>query len=288
LDIGHSFVIRHSSFGITLTPCRLIIDPSGEGAWNMALDEALLESAQNEGVATLRFYMWREPTLSLGYFQPHAQRQQHAASAGCALVRRASGGGAILHDQELTYSIALPGTHRLAARAEKLYQAVHESLIETLAELGVKATLCEAASPSPCPLPKGEGSASISTHPHLDKPFLCFQRHEPGDVLLAGHKVAGSAQRRQRGAVLQHGSVLWARSKFAPELPGIADLCSTVDKIAESGPGEVDRLRQRWLPHLAAWLEMNLQPEALSEATRTAAAEIQRRKFGDASWTYRR
>src|SRR4051794_22517252 len=94
--------------------CRLIVDSPADGAWNMALDEALLIDAETSGVASLRFYSWREPTLSLGYFQRHTDRAGHAASAGCLLVRRASGGGAILHDRELTYSIALPQAHPLA------------------------------------------------------------------------------------------------------------------------------------------------------------------------------
>src|SRR3954464_5256758 len=91
--------------------CSLIIAAPPDGAWNMALDEALLHRAETDGMATLRFYGWREPTLSLGYFQQHADRALHPASENCTLIRRASGGGAILHDRELTYSIALPKSH---------------------------------------------------------------------------------------------------------------------------------------------------------------------------------
>src|SRR4051794_9804512 len=109
------------------TRSQLIIDPPCDGAWNMALDEALLLSAERDGIGALRFYTWREPTLSLGYFQPHADRAAHAASKNCTLVRRASGGGAILHDRELTYSIALPRFHHFAHSAEKLYFAAHEA-----------------------------------------------------------------------------------------------------------------------------------------------------------------
>src|SRR5437764_2183769 len=117
---------------------RLLLDPPAPGAWNMAVDEALLETAAGSGVATLRFYQWQEPTLSLGYFQAAADRQQHAASRDCPLVRRASGGGAILHDRELTYSIALPQPKAAAA----LYDACHETLIAALRELAVAASLC--------------------------------------------------------------------------------------------------------------------------------------------------
>jgi lipoate-protein ligase A len=249
-----------------LNACRLIIDPPAEGAWNMALDEALLESAQNDGVATLRFYSWHEPTLSLGYFQPHADRRLHSASSGCVLVRRASGGGAILHDRELTYSIALPQNHPLAIRAEMLYRAVHESLVETLAELGLSATLHERSD-------KPHG-------PPAEKPFLCFQRREPGDVLIGPHKIAGSAQRRQRGAVLQHGSVLLARSRFAPELPGIADLISV--------GVEIDQLRKLWRPRLAMRLETNCHQSSLPDSLLTAAREIAQRKFAHQTWTNHR
>src|SRR5688572_19512152 len=87
---------------------RIVFDPPASGPWNMAVDEALLHSTAEGGQATLRFYTWEEPTLSLGHFQTLAEREQHQASLACPLVRRASGGGAILHDIELTYSICLP------------------------------------------------------------------------------------------------------------------------------------------------------------------------------------
>ena len=86
---------------------RVIVDPPADGAWNMAVDEALLLSDERTGL-TIRFYQWEEPTLSLGYFQSLAEREQHPPSVDCPMVRRASGGGAILHDRELTYSMVAP------------------------------------------------------------------------------------------------------------------------------------------------------------------------------------
>ena len=139
-----------------LTPCRLLIDPPGDGAWNMAVDETLLEWAARENACCWRFYQWREPTLSLGYFQEYGHRGDHPASRGCPVVRRLTGGGAILHDAELTYSVVLPGGHPLAARRESLYQAAHESLVETLAGFGVVATLCRPAAGRP-----GAGAAAL-------------------------------------------------------------------------------------------------------------------------------
>jgi len=157
-----------------LTPCRLLIDAPGDGAWNMAVDETLLEWAARKDACCWRFYQWREPTLSLGYFQEYGRRCDHPASRGCPVVRRLTGGGAILHDAELTYSVVLPGGHPLAARRESLYEAAHESLVETLSGFGVVAALCRPGGGRP----EGE-------------PLLCFQRRAAGDVLVGATKIAG-------------------------------------------------------------------------------------------------
>jgi lipoate-protein ligase A len=207
--------------------CRLYVDPPADGAWNMAVDEALLEQAADEGVASLRFYQWREPTLSLGYFQRYAEREQHAASRGAAVVRRLSGGGALLHDRELTYALALPASHPLARRSTDLYAAVHHALIEVLAARGVAARLYGDDAPSANPQSR-DGRAEASG----EEPFLCFARRTDADVVIhmatapAPAKIVGSAQRRRRGAVLQHGGVLLEASLCAPELPGIAQLAA--------------------------------------------------------------
>src|ERR1700682_6410647 len=104
--------------------CRLLIDPPALGAWNMAVDQALLEHAASGGW-TLRFYSWIEPTLSLGYFQAHRDRRTHTASRGLPLVRRASGGGAIVHDHELTYSLSGPAPSTRSSATRRRFCAVH-------------------------------------------------------------------------------------------------------------------------------------------------------------------
>ncbi len=158
-----------------MTRCRLIHDPPAEGCWNMAVDQVLLEAA-TAGQTTLRCYAWAQPTLSLGYFQSVDDRLQHAASQSCRLVRRHSGGGAILHHHELTYSFATPSAPRLNQDPLRLYRIFHQSLVEALAHREISARLCSVAVESAGP-----------------PPFLCFQRHTAGDVLLGAHKVAGSA-----------------------------------------------------------------------------------------------
>lgn len=231
----------------------------------MAIDEMLLDGAREQSGCTWRFYQWSEPTLSLGYFQSHASRQWHAASRDCALVRRLSGGGAILHHHDLTYSLVVPAGHPWARDAESLYRAVHAALISALAACGVAgATLHERASAA--------GMAS--------EPFLCFQRRSGGDVVLGRHKIAGSAQRRRRGAVLQHGSVLLASSHAAPELPGVADVAGVVVSA--------EQLRAAWLPEAARRLGLDVFPSAYSTEERTRTAEIEQSRFTQTAWNARR
>ncbi len=161
-----------------LTTGRLLIDTASFGPWNMAVDEVLLEDA-DQGQLSLRFYAWCPITLSLGYFQHVAHRDAHHASRDCPLVRRASGGGAIVHDDaqhELTYSVAVPSPRLARKHHRELYDRFHLSLIQALARFGVPAHSC---TPSLTPL--------------APAPFLCFQRHTVGDVMLGDNKIAGSA-----------------------------------------------------------------------------------------------
>lgn len=234
----------------------------------MAVDERLLHRAAHEGEAVLRLYRWSPATLSLGYFQRAAERETHTASRTCPLVRRSSGGGAILHDHELTYSLSLPTSHPAAADAETLYRRTHGLLVETLAEFGILATLNERTL-----VPLG------------GEPFLCFQRRSVGDVLVDGHKICGSAQRRRKGALLQHGSILVARSSFAPELPGLAEL---------SGKSvTIDGLQQAWLEAWRRWSRECGLPPPSPHAGLTADDELEisrifAEQYGATAWTNRK
>lgn len=244
-----------------MNPSLYFRDGPLAGATNMAIDELLLDSACESGTpASLRFYQWREPTLSLGYFQRLVDRKYHPASRDCAVVRRSTGGGAILHDRELTYSFTAWMGDGRKANMGGFYDDFHETLIETLREFGVQAEKCD--------------------DPRADSPFLCFQRRTLGDVLVDGAKIGGSAQRRRRSGLLQHGSVLLHRSPAAPELPGIAELTGV--EIS------ADRLADQWADRLADRLGIRLERSVLSASQRDLAAMIERRRFLNDSWTARR
>jgi lipoate-protein ligase A len=175
---------------------------------NMAADQALLETAA-QGVASVRFYRWEEATLSLGYFQKSALRLEDENLARLPFVRRPTGGDTLIHHRELTYALALPAgpPFQPASGAGSLWlDRMHAIIAAALLRLGV----------ATCPAPVQKASAFAG--------FLCFQHRTAGDLLIGHDKVVGSAQRRQRGALLQHGAILLGASPHTPMLPGIREL----------------------------------------------------------------
>jgi lipoate-protein ligase A len=189
--------------------CFGFIDEAREASENMRLDQQMLQAAVNQEAIFVRVYEWSEPSVSLGYFQEYADRFQHPESLELALVRRSTGGGAIVHDHDWTYSVAVPPSGDLAATgaSQRLYDGVHDAVVEWLGtNLGIAATRWPEA-----------------TCPKSNCPFLCFERRALGDVLVGTSKVMGSAQRRHQGGLLQHGSLLLKRSSFAPSLAGLGE-----------------------------------------------------------------
>lgn len=227
----------------------------------MAVDEALLASAAETSAWQLRVYGWQAPTLSLGYFQRDDERLAHAASQHADVVRRASGGGAIVHDREVTYSLALP-VRRGDRDHRRLYGVVHSALVGMLNSLGVPATL----------------QGPVGNQPRVQS-FLCFERRTEGDVLLQGVKIVGSAQRRSREGVLQHGSLLIARSTAAPELPGLESLASARLPWEEW---------QALVAHaILGAIGREPEPVALAASEVELAERLVTEKFGRSEWTMR-
>jgi lipoate-protein ligase A len=249
-------------------------DADAEGPENMAADEALAAEAVRRGGPVARFYGWREPTLSLGAFQPLAGAR---AIAPHAVVRRPSGGGAILHGTDLTYAAAVPRDHPLGRAARPLYDLWHVALVEELAARGLAARLCGAAEVAACP---------------DDEAFLCFARRADGDVVMPpaarparpdDPKILGSAQRRLAGAVVQHGSLLLRASPAAEGLVGLEDLSPA------SAPVAVADLAPRWAARVAAALGGRVvTPEGDFRSAHAAVFAAAVRRHGDPSWLGRR
>ena len=173
---------------------RLIIEREARtGAWNMALDEAIMDAvAAGEALPTLRFYAWEPPCLSLGKRQPlDGVDLARCRADGVDVVRRATGGFAILHTDELTYSIAIrPNDPRSDGAILDAYRKLSQGLMAGLRLLG--------ATPEMNPVvPGGVHNASAA----------CFEVPSAYEIVMAGRKLIGSAQARPAGRVLQHGSL---------------------------------------------------------------------------------
>jgi lipoate-protein ligase A len=184
--------------------CRLLPYAVADGPHNMAADEVLLEVAA-AGTASLRFYGWSEATLSLGYFQSERLRQKDQALARLPFVRRPTGGATLVHHYEVTYALGLPAGAPCHV-GEPWLQRMHRIIAGALQELGVAARMY------------------VHAEDRSHAGALCFQRFTAGDLLIGAAKVVGSAQRRQRGALLQHGAILLASSPYTPALLGIQEL----------------------------------------------------------------
>ena len=189
------------------------IDPPLSGETNMAVDEALLRDATPESPVVLRIYRWEQPTLSLGYFQSWDDCRAVPGLSDLPWVRRKTGGGAIVHDQEITYSILIPETRNKTSKGHSglLYRAIHGSAVENLQRLGWDAKLSETC------------TCSTATN-QKEEPFLCFSRRSPVDLIIGSDKVMGSAQRRTSAGLLQHGSLLIRHSPTTPGLIGLSEL----------------------------------------------------------------
>jgi lipoate-protein ligase A len=169
---------------------RLLCSEPLDAARNMAVDEALIRHARRTGEGVLRVYGWTRPALSVGRNQGVRRIYDAAdlAARGIPIVRRITGGRALLHWREVTYAVAGPADD-FSLRA--MYGAINAVLVAALASIGVAATLAQGIGRLPAP-----GSAP------------CFERPAEGEVLHDGRKLAGSAQWREGGFFLQHGSIL--------------------------------------------------------------------------------
>ena len=192
-------------------PAWLLLNSgAGEAAFNMALDEALLEAMPRLQSPVLRFYGWTEPAATFGYFQKFAEVEQGTLLR--PLIRRPTGGGLVPHDADWTYCLMFPAGHEWhQLRAEESYRRVHEWIRAAFARLDVETELASCCKKSFSP----GRSRGDETHYKADSQRLltssptkkCFAGHEKSDLLWRGKKVAGAAQRRNKLGLLIQGSV---------------------------------------------------------------------------------
>jgi lipoate-protein ligase A len=175
---------------------------------NMGIDEALLEQAT---VASIRFYRWRAPALSFGYFGEFGEVAIHERERD--LVRRWTGGGIVFHGDDLTYSIVIPVRDSVFAESSmNIYKKIHRALADTLNEIGKRAVVAACNRHR-----SGKGALQVAQRRTgdrrslesaiMDTGYNCFANPVHADVMLNGRKIAGAAQRRTRRGLLQQGSI---------------------------------------------------------------------------------
>jgi lipoate-protein ligase A len=225
---------------------RLLLTPPLDGASNMAVDEAILFAlAEGRGQPTLRFYQWDPPCLSLGYNQHFRDADEVACRRlGYTWLRRPTGGRAILHTDELTYSIILPKTDaRVQGGILTAFRVLSWGLLAGLKRLGADAA---------------QANGDMPKNP--DQGAACFDTPSPYEVTLNGKKLVGSAQARRKGMVLQHGT-----------LPLTGDLARIFEVLALSSQDKV-ALGANLLAR-ATTLERELGRSVLFEAAAQALSE---------------
>lgn len=252
----------------------LLLSPPRDGVENMALDEALMARARSTGNGVVRVYSWASPTLSLGRNQRAvgAYPAERASARGIAVVRRATGGRALLHHREITYSVTAPApAHDSLARS---YRAINAVLLEALRTLGVQAQVASGTTRLPPP-----GSAP------------CFEMPAPGELTVGGRKLVGSAQYREHGAMLQHGSIL-----VDDDQPLVAELAAVSVPATIPAATLREALGRAPTPEeFADALFAAVRGAWAPEATRTDVAPVDasalaaaRARYGSDAWTWRR
>ncbi|MDH7484454.1 MAG: biotin/lipoate A/B protein ligase family protein [Spirochaetales bacterium] len=252
-------------------PFRLLMTGLAPAAWNMGLDEAILHQvAAGAVLPTLRIYGWQPPAISIGYFQGLEEEVDREAcrKAGVDIVRRITGGGAVFHHHEVTYSIVLPLDHPLARpNIVDSYRLLCGGIVAGLAQLGIEATF-----------------APIN------------------DILAGGRKISGNAQTRKQRCILQHGTILLdvdvdlmfsllkvpqekARGKLIEDIKARV---TSVRHCIGAEQAEFDTVARAMVHGFAESLDLELHEAAPAEAELLIAGRLAAEKFASPEWNDRR
>ena len=251
---------------------------------NMAIDEALFRSVRRPGaVPTLRFFGWSPPAVSLGYFQKALEEVNTEAcrSMGIDMVRRPTGGKAVLHEHELTYSFtAADDDPRFPGGILGTYRVISSAIVGALKKIGIAAEITVDGRPS--------------SHRGLEA--FCFSVPSRYELVVAGKKICGSAQTRSAGAFLQHGSILldFDAAKTAAVLLGGRDVSPGMEKAMrrsvtsirdhfDPGPGAAE-LSRILLESFEETLHVRFEPGGLSAEEAALKEKLLTQKYGSDRW----
>lgn len=259
----------------------------------MALDEALLEwHSRGEIGPVLRFYEWEHPTLSIGYFQRihEAVNLEEIHNQKIDVVRRPTGGRSVLHEHEITYSVIVHENYPdMPESVTDAYRVISGGLLEGFKKLGLEAYFS---------VPQSKLEREQLKKP---KTAVCFDAPSWYELVVEGKKIAGSAQTRQKGVILQHGAILLKLDEqklislfnFTTNeereriLQGIRKKAISVDQLAKR---EVmaDEACHAFYEGFEKALGIQLQPLQLTKEQKEYVEKIEQEKYANDEWTYKK
>ncbi|MCS0786755.1 lipoate--protein ligase family protein [Cytobacillus firmus] len=272
---------------------RFIDSGEGSPSFNMALDEALLDwNSEGKMPPVIRFYGWNPATLSIGYFQKVEKEIDIEAVKlhGLGFVRRPTGGRGVLHEHELTYSVIVPEAHpEMPNTVTEAYRVISEGILKGFHGLGMEAYFA---------VPKTAEERDSLKNP---RSAVCFDAPSWYELVVEGRKVAGSAQTRQKGVILQHGSILLdldedklfslfkypndrvkerMQKAFKNKAVAINEL--TTEKIT------LDQAKTAFKKGFEEGLNIELEPYKLTDEEMAYVQKIAKERYESDDWNYKR
>jgi lipoate-protein ligase A len=257
---------------------HLIVEPEPlPGSWNMAVDERLFQLAETSPRTFLRFYRWEKPTASLGYSQ-EASRVVDAdfcRAHGIDIVRRMTGGKLVLHDREVTYSVASSDEAAFTATLRDSYRLISTGLLKGLERMGLSARL-----------------AQTSPQAYIKGTMPCFAFPARDEIEIEGKKIVGSAQKRTGALFLQHGSIPLEKDEAllaAVSRPGESAESLGMTSLSEAlgRPVDFDAVVGPLVQGFADLFGVSFERFALAPADREAVRALQASKYAADAWTFR-
>ncbi len=256
----------------------LIVDNAPlDGSWNMAMDEYLFQTLTEKPQTILRFYAWKNPTVSLGYSQkaPDVVDVEFCKKNGIDIVRRMTGGKLVLHHKEVTYSLASSDTEIFTATLADSYRLISEALMNGLEKMGLTPSL---ASPAPQEYVRGN--------------LPCFSYPSRNEVEVSGKKIIGSAQKRVGSKFIQHGSIpLEEDNKLLTSISFLEGAGKEVRMISLTEALGItidfDQAVDVFAHGIEEFFRIRLKTRVLNEVENEAVQQIQEEKYGNPVWTFR-
>ncbi|MBO9129686.1 biotin/lipoate A/B protein ligase family protein [Bacillus sp. 165] len=262
-------------------------------AFNMALDECLLNWQSEKKLSPIvRFYEWEVPTLSIGYFQRVEKEinMEEVSKRGFGFVRRPTGGRSVLHDKELTYSVIVSEDHPDMPRTvTEAYRVISEGILEGFKTLGLDAYYA---------VPKTKEEREDLKNP---RSAVCFDAPSWYEIVVEGRKIAGSAQTRQKGVILQHGSIpldidldtlydlfLFPNEKVKERMKKMFSSKAVAINELTDRTFTIDQLTEAFKIGFEKGLNVELVPYELTDEQMTEVQTLAKEKYENDEWNYKK